>query len=78
MQSSTLTVKGQVTIPAELRRRLNLSPGDRVGFAWVDGAIQLVKREDRVEAAFGLIRSERSVSDADMEQAIESRAARKG
>lgn len=78
MHSSTMTAKGQVTIPAELRRRLNLSAGDRVGFEWVDGAIQLVKREHRVEAAFGLIRSDRSVSDQDMEQAIAARAAQKG
>ena len=74
MQTSSLTRKGQVTIPAGLRRRLNLSAGDRVGFEWADGAVRLVKRENQVEAAFGLIRSDRSVSDEEMEQAIRVRA----
>jgi antitoxin PrlF len=75
MHSSTLTTKGQVTIPADLRKRLNLSAGDQVRFELVDGAIRLVKREDRVEAAFGLIRSDHAVSDDDLEQAIRSRGA---
>lgn len=29
---STVTEKGQTTIPAEIRRRLKLIPGDKVGF----------------------------------------------
>lgn len=73
MQSSTLTDKGQVTIPAELRRRLGLKPGDRIGFELTEGAIRLLKREDRVEAAFGLIKSERTVTDHAMERAIRAR-----
>jgi AbrB family looped-hinge helix DNA binding protein len=75
MQTSTVTTKGQVTIPADMRKRLNLVAGDRVGFEWVDGEVRLVKREDRVEAAFGLIKSDSSVSDEDMEQAIRVRGA---
>lgn len=78
MQSSTVTTKGQVTIPADLRRQLGLSPGDRVGFVLEDGALRLVKREDRVEAAFGLIPADRAVSDEDMERAIRTRAAGRG
>ena len=78
MQSSTVTVKGQVTIPAELRRRLGLSPGDRVGFVLENGTLRLVKREDRVEAGFGLIQADRAVSDEDMERAIRARAAGHG
>jgi AbrB family looped-hinge helix DNA binding protein len=30
--SSTISVKGQVTVPLEIRRRLGLKPGDRVEF----------------------------------------------
>ncbi len=32
MASSTMTSKGQVTIPAEIRKQLGLSPGDRIAF----------------------------------------------
>ena len=74
MQTSILTGKGQVTIPAGLRRRLNLSAGDRVGFEWVDGAVRLVKWENPVEAAFGLVRGDRSVFGEEMRQAIRERA----
>ena len=74
MQSSTLTSKGQVTIPAEVRRRLGLHQGDRVGFV-VDGdEVRLVRRESRIEAAFGICKTETSVSLDDMEQIIRQRA----
>lgn len=32
MLASTLTVKGQTTIPVEVRKALNLEPGDMVAF----------------------------------------------
>ena len=43
MNSSTLTIKGQVTIPKRLRDYLGLSPGDKVGFEYTeDGAVRIV------------------------------------
>lgn len=30
--TSTITIKGQITIPVDLRRQLDLIPGKRVGF----------------------------------------------
>jgi AbrB family looped-hinge helix DNA binding protein len=74
MRTSTLTTKGQITIPADLRRTLGLSAGDLVGFVLEDGAVRLVRRESRIEAAFGLLKSEVSVSDAEMQEAIRERA----
>jgi len=35
--SSTISSKGQVTVPIEVRRRLGLKVGDRVEFAFEDG-----------------------------------------
>jgi AbrB family looped-hinge helix DNA binding protein len=32
MKTSQLTIKGQVTLPKELRERFNLAPGSRVAF----------------------------------------------
>ncbi len=74
MQNSTLTSKGQVTIPAEVRRRLGLLPGDHVGFI-VDGdEVRLVRKESRIEAAFGICKTKgASVSLEDMEQIIKRR-----
>jgi antitoxin PrlF len=41
---STLTSKGQITLPAELRRRWDLKPGDCVDFCLeVDGRVVLRK-----------------------------------
>ena len=74
MQTSTLTTKGQVTIPAELRKRLGLHPGDQVGFVVEDGEVRLVRRERRVEAAFGIVKAKVLVTDDQMEQAIRERA----
>lgn len=34
---STLTIKGQVTIPKAMRDYLNLEPGDKVVFAYLEG-----------------------------------------
>jgi len=74
MRTSTLTAKGQVTIPVELRKRLGLRPGDQVGFVVEDGAVHLVHREHRVEAAFGICKAKVAVTDEEMEQAVRDRA----
>lgn len=43
MNSSTLTTKGQVTIPKRLRDYLGLSPGDTVRFEYTeDGAVRIL------------------------------------
>jgi antitoxin PrlF len=74
MQTSTVTSKGQVTIPADVRKRLGLQPGDHVGFI-VDGdEVRLVRRESRIEAAFGICKAETSVSVEDMEHIVKHRA----
>lgn len=37
MRSSTISSKGQITVPIEVRRRLGLQEGDRVEFVFEDG-----------------------------------------
>lgn len=70
MKTSSVTVKGQVTIPAELRRELGLKPGDRVEFARKGGKILIQRRESRVEAAFGMIKASKGATLEDMDKAI--------
>lgn len=74
MQTSVLTSKGQVTIPADVRKRLGLSPGDRLAFVLDGEQVRLVRRENRIEAAFGVCKPTKSVSDEDMERIIKGRA----
>lgn len=44
MQTSSITSKGQVTIPAELRKRRGLAPGDQVGFIIDAEGLRVVPR----------------------------------
>jgi AbrB family looped-hinge helix DNA binding protein len=41
MQTSTVTSKGQITIPKEIRRALGIRQGSRVSFAQKAGKIEL-------------------------------------
>jgi len=77
MATSTVTRKGQVTIPAEVRRRLGLRRGDRVAFLEEDDRIVLKPVESDVEAAFGLVKAKKSVSLRAMDEAIRARAGRR-
>ena len=74
MQVITLTAKGQVTIPADIRRRLGLKPGDKVAFVEEDGKVVLVRQEHNIEAAFGLIKGKVGVSLEQMDEAVRKRA----
>lgn len=60
MPAATLTEKGQIVIPAEIRARYELTPGTQVEFVDEGGTIRLVVRR-RVEAVdpaagYGLIK----------------------
>lgn len=58
MIESTLTSKGQITIPKAVREALQLETGDKVYFdVRSDGTVVLVARNEPVEALFGLLRA---------------------
>ena len=48
---STVTSKGQVTVPVEIRRRLGLKQGDRVEFA-ANGRETVLRRAPEAENPF--------------------------
>lgn len=57
MSESTLTSKGQITIPKAVRERLHLEPGDKVYFdVQGDGSVSMVTRRHSVESLFGLLK----------------------
>lgn len=53
--ATTVTSKGQVTIPGELRRALNIRPKDKLAFELVDGEIRLRPAKSVVEATYGTV-----------------------
>lgn len=80
MSTATLTSKGQITIPAEVRRVLNVQTGDRVEFVQVEpGRFELVAATRSVRELKGLFgKPARTVSIADMNQVIAQSGARAG
>ncbi len=54
--STTVTSKGQVTIPIELRRALNIKPKDKVAFELAKGEIRLRPIQSRLLAGYGSVK----------------------
>ena len=73
MSESTITTKGQITIPKSVRERLHLEPGDKVYFdVQDDGSVILVARNEPLEGLFGLLKPKsrkRALSIAEMNPA---------
>lgn len=70
MRTSSITQKGQVTIPIELRLALNLHSGDIVEFKLSDNTVILMKRKNDIKSAFGIVKVKTKVSLEEMEEAI--------
>jgi AbrB family looped-hinge helix DNA binding protein len=82
MATSTVTSKGQVTIPKEIRTRLGLKPGDRLDFHLDDQGELKVRfaTEPTYLRLFGLLRhraGKRPVTIEEMHRALKRRAADK-
>lgn len=79
MSTSTLTSKGQTTIPKDVRKRLNLHPGDRLEFVIdEDGRVLVLPASiDASELAGMLKATARAVSVEDMNRAIRKRGGRR-
>ncbi len=54
--STVITRKGQVTIPAELRKSMGLKRGDRVAFVVTRKKIELSKAESVIAKTKGLLK----------------------
>lgn len=71
MLSSTLTARGQTTIPAEIRKKLALKPGDRILYLEEDGRVRIVAADRRASDLKGLLpKPDHAVSLEEMEAAI--------
>ena len=77
MSTATLTVKGQITIPADVRKRMGLDAGDRIEFVELqDKQYLIMPAIDDVRSLKGMLRKpEKPVSVEDMNIAIRRRGA---
>ncbi len=77
MATATITSKGQVTLPRQVRADLGVSAGDRIDFIRLDdGNYAIVPASHSIRSLKGVIRwSGKPVSLEEMEAAIEAKAA---
>ena len=72
MTTATITSKGQVTIPKDVRSRLGIGTGDRVEFVEIqDGVFQIVAATQDVQALKGIVpKPKKPVTIEEMNRAI--------
>ncbi len=78
MITATITSKGQITIPKNIRDHLDLHAGDKISFIEdEDGSINLVPVKKPLSALKGLVpKPKTAVSVEDMNNAIKHKAGR--
>jgi len=70
MVKGTISRKGQVTVPKEIREALGLKPGSRVRFELKDGyAVLLPEPQSRVDTLFGALRTDTPFPGIEEEEA---------
>jgi AbrB family looped-hinge helix DNA binding protein len=53
--SSSVSPKGQITLPIEIRRQFNIDPRDHVTFEVVDGQIRVIPEPSSLESVYASI-----------------------
>ena len=77
MTAATITSKGQVTIPADVRKRLGLGKGDRIEFIEIEKGVFAIRPiTGDVRGLKGLLKAPggRPVTIEEMNEAIRARA----
>ena len=72
MEATVISPKGQVTIPKEMRQKLGISKGSKLGFTLVGDHIELRVLNEPPETAapgFGMLKSKRPAIPADFDPA---------
>jgi AbrB family looped-hinge helix DNA binding protein len=69
MTTATVSAKGWIVVPSELRKKYNLQPGARVSLVDYGGVLSLVPAlAHPVEDAAGLLKGDRSLVQALLEE----------
>jgi len=72
MEATTVTSKGQVTIPKPLRQKLGIRQGTLIEFSWVDDHVELrvpPPIQTVANSGFGMLKSQRSAIPVDLDPA---------
>jgi AbrB family looped-hinge helix DNA binding protein len=74
MSVATVSAKGWVVIPAEVRRKYGLRPGDKVNIVDYGGGISILPvPSDPIRQGRGLLKGRRSLTEALLESRAEER-----
>ena len=76
MSEARMTSKGQITVPKDVRLKLNLKPGDRVLFIVEDdGAVRIRAVNKDISSLIGILpRPKRAATIEEIEEAIQRAA----
>lgn len=78
---STISSKGQVTVPADVRRQLGVSAGDKITFVTTDdGKVEVRPMRFTLESVFGSVKALPNESldlEREIEESTEEAIARK-
>jgi AbrB family looped-hinge helix DNA binding protein len=72
MSEATMTSKGQITVPKDIRLKLGLRPGDRIRFLLeADGRVRLMPAKRDISELVGILpKPRRALSIEEMDEAI--------
>jgi len=74
MEVTSVTSKGQVTIPKEVRQQLGIRQGSRIEFALVGDHVEMRVRSTPTgvpDGGFGMLKSRRAAVPADVDPATQ-------
>ena len=79
MHESTVTAKGQTTLPRDVRMELHLTSGDRVRYIILDNEVRMMKARSvkELKGVLARARRQKAVSLDEMEAAIAECASQK-
>lgn len=72
METTTVTIKGQVTIPKEVRQKLGIRQGSRIEFSLVGDHAEMRLKYPAAQvpqSGFGMLKSRRDAAPADFDPA---------
>ena len=78
MKTYSITPKGQVTIPTEIREKLKLKPGDKITYIDTDSGVLLKPAKTDMISDFGFLKNSKKPADIQkIRKAVRKKIAKK-